>query len=197
MMRLSGRLRSSVIIGLQGIRARKLRTFLSMMSLFLGVLAVVTVQAGAEIAKRALLADIELQEGKDGTLQIYLPPNRGAPAVALDTLRGQLDGVATISTTAIIGEPGVLPINRGGSPFDKSGKNAKYDQGQGRSYLQCDSNGTCTIIERSGNNAPRGMAIELKLTAMTGDIRQFRPFRQESGQWLDFTSGPGMAPGSC
>ena len=40
MRRLSGRLRSAVIIGGQGIRARKLRTLLSMVSLFLGVLAV-------------------------------------------------------------------------------------------------------------------------------------------------------------
>jgi len=46
--RLSGRGRSSLVIGLQGIRARKLRTLLSMVSLFLGVLAVVVVQAGAD-----------------------------------------------------------------------------------------------------------------------------------------------------
>ena len=57
MMRLSGRFRSALIIGLQGIRSRKLRTLLSMVSLFLGVLAVVVVQAGASIAERALLAD--------------------------------------------------------------------------------------------------------------------------------------------
>ena len=43
MIRLSGRLRSSLIIGVQGIRSRKLRTLLSMISLFLGVLAVVVV----------------------------------------------------------------------------------------------------------------------------------------------------------
>ena len=36
MRRFSGRFRSSLIIGLQGIRARKLRTLLSMVSLFLG-----------------------------------------------------------------------------------------------------------------------------------------------------------------
>ena len=40
-MRLSGRLRSALIIGIQGIRSRKTRTLLSMISLFLGVLAVV------------------------------------------------------------------------------------------------------------------------------------------------------------
>lgn len=37
----------------------------ALLSLFLGVLAVVTVQAGAEIAQRALLSDIEIREGKD------------------------------------------------------------------------------------------------------------------------------------
>ena len=63
MIRLSGRLRSSLIIGLQGIRARKLRTLLSMVSLFLGVLAVVVVQAGASIAEHALLSDLELTSG--------------------------------------------------------------------------------------------------------------------------------------
>ena len=67
MIGLSGRFRSALIIGGQGIRARKLRTFLSMISLFLGVLAVVTVQAGAETAKTLRLADLELHVGKDGT----------------------------------------------------------------------------------------------------------------------------------
>ena len=58
MIRLSGRFRSALIIGGQGIRARKLRTFLSMVSLFMGVLAVVVVQAAAETAERALLSDL-------------------------------------------------------------------------------------------------------------------------------------------
>ena len=70
MRRLSGRLRSALIIGLQGIRARKLRTLLSMVSLFLGVLAVVVVQTGASLAERALLADYELTSGVDGTAVI-------------------------------------------------------------------------------------------------------------------------------
>ena len=67
MRRLKGRYRSSLIIGMQGIRSRKTRTVLSMVSLFLGVLAVVVVQAGAEIAHRVLLSNIELTDGKDGT----------------------------------------------------------------------------------------------------------------------------------
>ncbi|HEX6871805.1 MAG TPA: ABC transporter permease, partial [Micromonosporaceae bacterium] len=71
MIRLSGRLRSALIIGGQGIRARKMRTALSMISLFLGVLAVVVVQAGAELARQAAISDLELQVGKDGTVQMY------------------------------------------------------------------------------------------------------------------------------
>ncbi|HET6212995.1 MAG TPA: hypothetical protein VFE14_09000 [Micromonosporaceae bacterium] len=71
---LAGRIRSSLIIAGQSIRARKLRTLLSMMSLFLGVLAVVVVQAGAETTRRAALSDVESTLGKDGTLQMYLPP---------------------------------------------------------------------------------------------------------------------------
>ena len=47
-----------LIIGAQGIRARKLRTLLSMVSLFLGVLAVVVVEAGAQTARQAALSDI-------------------------------------------------------------------------------------------------------------------------------------------
>jgi putative ABC transport system permease protein len=41
---------------------------------------------------------------------------------------------------------------------------------------------------------PPGQAIELFLTAMTGDVRQFRPYRMQAGQWLDFTSAPSLAP---
>ena len=41
---------------------------------------------------------------------------------------------------------------------------------------------------------PRGAAIELQLMAMSGDIRQFKPFRHEAGQWLDFSTPPSLAP---
>ena len=84
-MSLSGRLRSSLIIGGPGIRARKLRTLLSMVSLFLGVLAVVAVQAGSVIAERALLSDIEMTTGRDGTLQVYLPSAPESGSVAMET----------------------------------------------------------------------------------------------------------------
>ncbi|MBP2325385.1 putative ABC transport system permease protein [Kibdelosporangium banguiense] len=183
MIRLSGRLRSALIIGGQGIRARKLRTLLSMLSLFLGVLAVVVVQAGSEFAQKELLADSELSMAKDGTLQMWVPPHAGSGQVALDTLQGRGDAVAALSTQATIGEPGVSPVNPGGSPIDQPG-------GRGRSY-RCDSQGNC---KEHLADAPPGKAIELNLTALTGDIRVFRPFRPESGQWLDFGSAPALAP---
>lgn len=190
-MRLSGRLRSSLIIGGQGIRARKLRTFLSMLSLFLGVLAVVTVQAGSVIAERAMLSDIEMTSGKDGTLQVFLPSSPQASPVAMDTVRGRPDAVAMTTTQAVIGEPGVRPVNEGGGPIDESG--GGYDTGIAR---YCDPSGTCTITEVDPDAAPQppGQAIELSLQGLSGDIRQFRPFRLESGQWLDFGSAPSLAP---
>jgi putative ABC transport system permease protein len=183
---LSGRFRSSLIIGGQGIRARKLRTFLSMISLFLGVLAVVVVQAGAEIGERAMMADVELTQGKDGTRQLYLNPNEKAAPVAMETLRGQPDGVLAFNTSAIIGEPGVNPINPGAAPFDQPG---------GYGNVVCDQYGNCMSSNNEpGEAAPSGQAIEVQLTAMTGDIRQFRPFRPSAGRWLDFGSAPSLSP---
>ncbi|KOX24850.1 permease [Saccharothrix sp. NRRL B-16348] len=174
-----------MIIGGQGIRARKLRTFLSMVSLFLGVLAVVVVQAGAEIANRAMLADVELYQGKDGTRQMYLSPEGQTVPVALEVLKGRTDSVAMTSARAIIGEPGVKPINEGGGPIDQPGG------GGGR--MTCDENG-CYPIEDGNAGSPQGQAIELQLVGLTGDIRQFRPFRPSQGRWLDFGGEPSLAP---
>lgn len=180
MRRLSGRFRAALIIGVQGIRARKVRTLLSMVSLFLGVLAVVVVQAGASIAERALLADLELTAGVDGTKRMDVMPHEQAPAIVLDTVRGRTDSVAALTVSAIIGEPGVRPVNEGASPLDQSwGPNQV-----------CSADGVCEPIQ----GGPIGAAVEVRLTAMTGDIRAFRPLRPRSGQWLDFTSMPSMAP---
>jgi putative ABC transport system permease protein len=178
--RLSGRLRSALIIGLQGIRARKLRTLLSMVSLFLGVLAVVVVQAGASIAERALLANIELTEGIDGTRVLDTSPQPKAADIVVDTVRGRSDAVAMLGVSAIIGEPGVRPVNPGASPFDDS---------WGAGYV-CYGNGPC----EEPAPEPAGQAVEVRLTALTGDIRPFRPFRPRSGEWLDFATIPSMAP---
>jgi putative ABC transport system permease protein len=198
-IRLSGRLRSALVIGMQGIRARKIRTLLSMMSLFLGVLAVVAVQAAAEIGQRTLLANVELNEGRDGTVRMFLPTDPQTTPIILDTLRGRGDAVATFSTSAIIGEPGVRPINPGGSPFDQPGGGPQpagpQFAGPNGPYLICNSQGNCVKGPDAGGDAtPPGAAIELNLTAMTGDVRQFRPYRPVSGQWLDFASGPSLAP---
>jgi putative ABC transport system permease protein len=187
---LSGRLRSSLIIGVQGIRARKLRTFLSMISLFLGVLAVVTVQAGSVIAQRALLSDMEMQMGKDGTLMMYLPSGPGAPKLALDAVAGRGDVVAMTRAQAIIGEPGLRPVNEGGVPIGQSGGG-----GYMASEVVCDAGGNCKDAPKGENEpAPVGQAVELTLTGLTGDVRQFRPFRLQSGRFLDFDSAPSLAP---
>ncbi|MGI5501202.1 ABC transporter permease [Lentzea sp. CA-135723] len=186
---LSGKFRSAVVIGGQGIRARKLRTFLSMVSLFLGVLAVVAVQAGSEIAERAMLTNIELQAGKDGTIMGYVPGEKGAPGIVESTLKGRTDGVAMISSRAVIGEPGVRPVNEGGMPFEYAGRGGDY----GGPMVYCDVNGTCTE-QKQQEKKPDGQAIEVGLVALTGDIRPFKPFRPVSGSWLEFGTTPSLAP---
>ena len=184
MMRLSGRFRSALIIGGQGIRARKLRTFLSMISLFLGVLGVVAAQAGQVIAHRALVASTELQMGVDGTQQIYVQSSENTGEIVMDTIAGRDDAVALMGTNAIIGEPDVRPVNEGGAPLDGSG-------GGWGPTMSCDAEGNC-VDPNEGK--PSGQAIELRVMALTGDVRQFRPLRLESGQWLDFGGAPSMAP---
>lgn len=179
MRRLNGRFRSSLIIGLQGIRARKLRTLLSMISLFLGVLAVVTVQAGASIAERALMSDVELQSGYDGTVVIDVMPHEKSPGIVTATVAGRADAVSLTHTQAVIGEPGVSPINPGAAPFD---------QGSWGSTDVCDAAGNCVP------GPPTGAAIEVLLTAVSGDLLAFRPLRPVSGDWLAAGTVPAMAP---
>ena len=195
MIRLSGRFRSALIIGLQGIRARKTRTLLAMVSIFLGVLAVVVVQAGAEIVKQAALTDVELQSGKDGTRQLYLPPGDAVTAATVDTLAGKPDATGVVTTMATIGEPGVTSINPGGSSFDQPGGGSGY-YGPPGVPMVCDAQGKCftTTGEAPPTPPPSGQAIDLQISAMTGDIRQFRPFRPVSGQWLNFAGPPSLSP---
>ncbi|MGW5052046.1 ABC transporter permease [Actinokineospora sp. NPDC004072] len=183
---LSGKLRSALVIGGQGIRARKLRTFLSMVSLFLGVLAVVTVQAGALIAERAARADIEMHQGIDGTVTVNLPEHADTVPVTLDTVRGEGAAVAQTTYRAVVGEPGVAPVNPGGSPFDQS-------YGGGVAYY-CDRYGNCRPMG-ADESQPTGQAVEFALYGLTGDVRQFRPFPLTSGRWLDFAGSPLMSPG--
>ncbi|MFD9700655.1 ABC transporter permease [Lentzea sp. NPDC059081] len=187
----SGKLRSALVIGGQGIRARKLRTFLSMVSLFLGVLAIVTVQAGSEIAERAMLTDVELQSGKDGTLMGYISGEKGASGIVESTLKGRSDAVAAVSSQAIIGEPGVRPINEGGMPFKYANRGSDYYGGGPTVY--CDASGRCQE-QKPQEKKPDGQAIEVGMVALTGDIRPFKPYRPVSGSWLDFTTAPSLAP---
>jgi putative ABC transport system permease protein len=188
MIRLKGRFRSALIIGGQGIRARKLRTFLSMISLFMGVLAVVVVQAAAETAERAVRSDLELNEGPDGTIVLQLPNMNGSVPIVLDQVRGKPGVVAQITGSAIIGEPNVEPVNPGSAPFE-DGQALDY----GGPPFTCDANGVCSVDE-SLPRPTKGAAISVELVAVTGDVRQFRPYRPETGAWLDFTSPPSLAP---
>ncbi|GLY93039.1 ABC transporter permease [Actinoplanes sp. NBRC 103695] len=173
MRRLSGRGRSALIIGVQGIRARKLRTLLSMVSLFLGVLAVVVVQAGASIAEKAMFADIELQQGVEGSKIIYMGAEPKTTAIVNDVIQGRDDAVAMIGMQAIIGEAGVRPVNEGGAPIGEN-----WGGGPGP--------------EAGGD--PSGQAVEVRLSALTGDVRAFRPFRPRDGRWLDWSTTPSLAP---
>ena len=182
MMRLAGRLRSSLIIGVQGIRARKLRTLLSMISLFLGVLAVVVVQAGASIAEHAMLSGLELTNGVDGTKTMDVQGQPSAVGIIAATVKGRSDAVAMIGMSAVIGEPNVRPVNEGGAPIGQS---------WGGSGMICTPDGTCTD-PNAGN--PVGQAVEVRLTALSGDVRPFRPYQHVSGQWLDFGTVPALAP---
>ncbi|RLK55411.1 ABC transporter permease [Actinokineospora cianjurensis] len=187
-MALTGRFRSAVVIGGQGIRARKLRTFLSMISLFLGVLAIVAVQASSVLANRALLADIEMNEGKDGTVMVGVPPGAESVSAVLDLVTGHPGAVATTSTGAIIGEPGLTPVNPGGVPLRYA------DQGGPVMKMVCDGRGNCYSEVTDDKPPPRGNAVELQVVGVTGDIRQFRPFQLETGSWLDFGGEPSMSP---
>jgi FtsX-like permease family protein len=180
--RLPGRLRSSLVIGVQGIRARKLRTLLSMISLFLGVLAVVVVQAGASIAEHALLADLELTNGVDGTKVMDVQAQPQAVGIVAATVKGRADAVGVVGVSAIIGEPDVRPVNEGGAPIGQS---------WGGGGMVCNPDGTCVD---PAEGTPVGQAVEVRLTALTGDIRPFRPYHNRSGQWLDFTTVPSLAP---
>jgi putative ABC transport system permease protein len=191
-MRLSGRLRAAFVIGVQGIRARKLRTLLSMASLFLGVLAVVVVQAASVSAERAELRDIELVQGIDGTRQAFFPVSDKTLPMVLDTVATHPDAVAFGNLQADIGEPGVDPVNPGGSPIDDP-NGPIYDSGP-RPQFVCTQDG-CFVAKGSGAvPRARGAAIEVHVVALSGDIRQYKPFRLVSGQWLDFSALPSLAP---
>jgi putative ABC transport system permease protein len=179
-------MRSALIIGLQGIRSRKTRTLLSMVSLFLGVLAVVVVQAGAEIAERAMLSNVELIDGIDGTRKMHLPADGQSGEVVLGTLTGRTDAVGILQRgPTIIGEPGVRPLNPGAAPFDRMGSG---DWARG---FVCDDTG---CYELDVAEQPPGQAVEVNLLSLTGDLRSFKPFPLHSGQWLDFAAEPSLSP---
>ncbi|WP_020520243.1 ABC transporter permease [Catelliglobosispora koreensis] len=189
MIRLSGRLRSALIIGGQGMRARKLRTFLSILSLFLGVLAVVVVQAGAETARAAALSNVELSMGKDGTLETFLPGGSKTIEIALDTVKDRPNVVLSLDMQATVGEPGVTTLNPGGAPFEHAGRGGGPPAG-----IICDFQGCWEDPNAAARPKPQGKAVEMRVMAMSADVRQFREFRLISGEWLNFSGSPGLSP---
>jgi putative ABC transport system permease protein len=74
-------------------------------------------------------------------------------------------------------------------PFEYVGRGDSYYGPQ----MICDASGRCTE-QKEQERKPAGQAIEVSMVALTGDIRQFKPFRPVSGSWLDFTSTPSLAP---
>jgi putative ABC transport system permease protein len=166
-----------------------------MLSLFLGILAVVVVQAGAETAKSAALYNIELQVGKDGTLQLWLPSDPKLTPMITETVGGRSDTVMIATNQATIGEPGVTPVNPGGAPFDHNGGPTEF-RVEGEVAIACDPINGCIKMQRPGDGQqkPRGAAISLMLHSISGDIRQFKPFRPVAGEWFDFAKPPSLAP---
>jgi len=153
-MRLSGRFRSSLIIGLQGIRARKMRTLLSMISLFLGVLAVVIVQAASVSAEKAVLQDVELTQGIDGTSVMYMSVTNKSVPVVLDTLKDQPRAIATSSVQATIGEP-ASPGEPGRRPLrrrERAVRRVRADAGAGGLRLER------PLLQGDGREPGRGPA---------------------------------------
>ena len=193
MIGFSGGYRSALIIGVQGIRSRKTRTFLSMVSLFLGVLAVVVVATAAEIAEKAALANVEYSQGIDGTRVMGTPADGPKTKAILDTLKYRSDAVAIAQGgMGIIGEPGVAPVNPGGMNIEDVQMMGPGGMGYS-GPMYCDDYG-CYPLSGAPAQAPPGQAVEFQLQAMTGDVRRFKPYRVEAGQWLDFSDEPSLAP---
>lgn len=184
-----GRLRSALVISWQGISAHKLRTLLSMISLFLGVLAVVAVQTGATIADKALVSGAERTAGVDGTRIASVPDSRSSRPILERANRE--DGArfaATMGRDATIGETGVVAVNDGGGSF---ADNRGGSYGPGSAY-DCDSTG-CREIPVS-ERPPAGAAIDARVVSVSGPLLTYRPFQMLAGHWLDMDSMPLLAP---
>ena len=185
MIRLSGRFRSALIIGGQGIRARKLRTFLSMVSLFLGVLAVV-VGAGRRRDRRA---------GDAGQRRA---DRRARTAPLADVRAAQAETVAGHRWTTLRGRTDAVGADQ--RPGDH--RRARRDAGQpGRGAVRrrTAAGGSGTMIcdaERQLHGAEPGAARRAgrpgdRAAAGRADRRHpaVPAVPPELRQWLDFTLG--------
>lgn len=184
-----GRLRSALVISWQGISAHKTRTLLSMISLFLGVLAVVAVQTGATIADKALVNGAERTTGVDGTRIAGIPDSRSSRPILERANRE--DGArfaATLGRDVTIGETGVAAVNDGGMSFTGT-QGTSYGPG---SVYDCDAGG-CREIPVS-ERPPVGAAIDARMVSVSGPLLTYRPFQVLAGRWLDMDSMPSLAP---
>ena len=156
------------------------------------MLAVVVVQAASVSAERAELHDIELVQGIDGTRQTFFQVSDETLPIVLDTVATHPDAVAFGNLQADIGEPGVDPVNPGGSPIDDP-NGPVYDTGPRPEFI-CDPGRVLRAEgERVGGAGPR-RRDRGAVMALSGDIRRYRPFRLVSGEWLDFAALPSLAP---
>ena len=131
-----------------------------------------------------MLADLELSQGIDGTKTIeHARRRRRPPTSSSDTVRGRTDAVGDARRQRrSSASPGVQPVNPGGVAVRRE---------LGRRPWSATPTGRCEH-ERP---APPGQAIELRLTALTGDVRPFRPFRpQSAASGSTSPPCPSMAP---
>jgi putative ABC transport system permease protein len=99
---LADSVRTALTVGFQGLRCRPLRTALAGLSLFLGVLTVITVQASSQVAQQAVVARSELVSGRTPTFSLDIPAHRSALAAAREArarIAALADGRAATALT--------------------------------------------------------------------------------------------------
>ncbi|MGL4172542.1 MAG: ABC transporter permease [Actinomycetota bacterium] len=95
--------RTCALVGLQGLRARPLRTFLAVLSLLIGIVSVVCVWAASAIAERAVVARAELQSGRAGTFSLDVPQDSGALGAVRSAVHDSSGAAVTVQASAALG----------------------------------------------------------------------------------------------
>lgn len=120
-----GGTRTCAVVAVQGLRARPLRTTLAVLSLVIGIVAVVCVWTASAITERAVVSRAELQSGRAGTYAMAVPAVPGALGVVADAVTQGSGAAVTVVTGATLGAPpgvgvrlvGVAGDLRGIRPF--------------------------------------------------------------------------------